>query len=78
MTPAPQPGNTPFNPVVARPLFGFSMSMNNRDYPYGMPTSMFVGIHTNMLTYSDNANKTKMVPSLTLKSHIVLNKRIKI
>lgn len=59
ITPPPHPGNSVFNPVVARPLFGFSMQMNNRDYPYGMPTSMMVVIHTNMSTYSDNAVVTR-------------------
>ena len=28
--PPPQPGSSLFNPAVARPVFGFSMPMNNR------------------------------------------------
>lgn len=48
-----QPGNILFNYAVVRPLFGFSMPMNNRDYPYGMPTSMMVGLHTNMSNFSN-------------------------
>lgn len=53
--PSPQPWSSPFNPMFARPVFRFLMPMNNREYPYVMPTSMMVDIHTNMLTYSDNA-----------------------
>ena len=44
--------------MAARPLFGFSMPMNNRDYPYGMPTLMMVDLHTNMSNFSDNAIET--------------------
>lgn len=58
ITPPSESRNTMFNPTVARPLFGFSMAMNNKDYPYGMPTSMMVGLHTNMSTFSDNAMAT--------------------
>lgn len=59
-------GNTPlqqgiplFNPAVARPLFGVSISMSNRDYPYGMPMLMIDDLHTNMSIYSDNAMATE-------------------
>lgn len=34
VTPSPQQGNTLFNAKVARPLFGFSMPMNNKEYLY--------------------------------------------
>lgn len=44
----PHPVNTLFNLAVARHLFGFSMPMNNRNYPYGIPTSMMASLHTNM------------------------------
>lgn len=53
----PHAGNTLFNPAVARPLFGLTMPMNNRDYHYGMPKSMMVGLHTNMSTFSVNPMK---------------------
>lgn len=42
VTPPPQMKNTLFNPTVTRPLFGFSIPMNNKDYPYGIATSMMV------------------------------------
>lgn len=54
LTPLPQQGNTLFNPAVTRPFFGFSMPMNNREYPYVMLTLMMVGLHTNISTFSDN------------------------
>lgn len=59
MTPSLQPWNTLFNPTVARLLFGFSMPKNNMEYPHGMPTSMMVGLRTNISTYSDNATDTR-------------------
>lgn len=55
ITPLPHPGNTLFNFAIVRPLFGFSMPMNNMDYPYDLPTSMMVGLYTNMPSFSDNA-----------------------
>lgn len=58
VTHPPQSRNTLFNPTVARPLFGFSMPMNNRDYLYGMPRLMMVDLHTNMSTLSDNTMAT--------------------
>lgn len=68
VTPPPQLGSFPSNLLVARPMFRdarapfqlvFSMPMNNRLYPYGMPTSMMVGLQNNMSTYSDNAISTR-------------------
>ena len=65
VTPLSRAGNAFFNPAVTRPLFGFSMPMINRDYPYGMPTSVMVGIHTNMSNFSDNV----MVNVPSYKTH---------
>lgn len=58
VTPPPQSRNVLFNTVVARPLLGFSMPMNNRGYPYGMPTSMMVDLPTKVSMYSNNAVAT--------------------
>lgn len=57
--PPPQPRNSPFNPTITRCLFDFSMPMDNREYPYGISTSMMDVLYTNMLTYRDNAMATK-------------------
>lgn len=57
VTPPPHSENSLFNPTIVRPLFGFSMPNNNRDYLYGIPTLM-VDFHTNMSKYSDNAVAT--------------------
>lgn len=59
INPPPQTWNTLFKPTISKPLFGFSsMPMNNGNYPYGMPTSMMVDLHTNMSMFSDNTVET--------------------
>lgn len=57
-TPLPQSRNSLNNPAIAGPLFGFSMPSPDKDYPYGVPTSMMENLQPNAPTFIDNVMAT--------------------
>lgn len=47
-------------------LPGFTLPTGGREYPYGMPTALMVGLHTNASTYANNA----MVVASSVNQHM--------